>query len=61
MWYLSGDTGLNSNRTAEGASFQPVDVPTGPQNIMLGDESLIKGLSEALVGLKVGQLASQAV
>lgn len=40
--------------TVEGVSFQPLDVPTEPFRVRVGDPDVIPGLSDALVGVRAG-------
>eukprot|EP00891_Asterochloris_glomerata_P007084 jgi/Astpho2/7084/e_gw1.00107.237.1_t len=40
--------------TVQGVSFQPKDVPIGPLDLNLGDGSTIRGLSEAVAGMREG-------
>ena len=40
--------------TIEGVSFQPRDTPVGPIAVRLGDESLIRGLSSVIKGMRKG-------
>ena len=37
--------------TVEGVSFQPLDVPTEPFRFTVGDESVIPGLSDVVLGM----------